>query len=399
MRQNSATDSSFSKAPQPGPEALAHSRELEAHIARQIEDSGGRISFARFMDLALYAPGLGYYSAGSRKLGEAGDFVTAPEISPLFGRCLATQVQQVLQQLGGGAVLELGAGSGALAADILQQLEKLGQLPQRYLILEVSADLRQRQQQTLARRLPHLLDRLEWLDCLPEGLGGVVLANEVMDALPVERFRVQGAGIVQLGVAHGAAGFSTVDLPCDPALEARWEELRRELPGPLAQGYRSEICMGLRPWVGALAGALRRGALLLVDYGLPRAQYYHPERGDGTLICHYRHRAHADPFQWVGLQDITAWVDFTTVAESAVDCGLELMGFTPQAQFLLGAGLEGLLAEATAGDTRTRLQAAAEAKKLTLPGEMGERFKVMGLSRGLQAPLSGFGLKDLSPSL
>lgn len=400
MCQPANTDMVSSRLPRPGPEALAHSRLLEEHIGRQIDESGGRISFGRYMELALYAPGLGYYSAGSAKLGEAGDFVTAPEISPLFGRCLATQVQQVLQQLGGGAVLELGAGSGLLAADILEQLESLNSLPDKYLILEVSADLRQRQQLTLANRVPHLLDKLEWLDSLPEGFSGVVLANEVVDALPVERFRVQQAGIIQLGVARGEhCNFRFVDMPCDPVLEGRWQALQQDLPAALPAGYQSEICLALRPWVRALAGTLVRGAMLLLDYGLPRAQYYHAERNTGTLICHYRHRAHSDPLLWVGLQDISAWVDFTALAESAVDCGLDLMGFTSQAHFLIGAGLQGLLEEAAAGGTRTRLQAAAEAKKLTLPGEMGERFKVMGFSRGLQVPVSGFGLKDLSPSL
>lgn len=399
MQQYFPKDSPLSCAPPPDPEALAHSLELEAHIAREIQESGGHISFARFMDLALYAPGLGYYSAGSRKLGEAGDFVTAPEISPLFGRCLATQVGSVLQQLKGGSVMELGAGSGVMAADILEQLEELGSVPEQYLILEVSADLRQRQQQTLARRVPQLIDRLRWLDCLPKDFRGVILANEVMDALPVERFRVQGDGIVRLGVAMGPGGFIDVELPCDPALQARWQEILQDLPAPLPRGYQSEICVGLQPWVRALADALERGAILLLDYGLPRSQYYHPERSAGTLICHYRHRAHDDPFLWAGLQDITAWVDFTAVAQTAVDCGLELMGFSSQAHFLLASGLDGLLAEAAAGGTRERLQAAAEAKRLILPGEMGERFKVMGLSRGLRDSLSGFDLQDLSPSL
>jgi len=399
MQQNLPKENPLSGAPPPDPEALAHSLELEAHIACEIQESGGRISFARFMDLALYAPGLGYYSAGSRKLGEAGDFVTAPEISSLFGRCLATQVASVLRQLKGGSVLELGAGSGVMAADILEQLDKLDSLPEQYLIVEVSADLRQRQQQTLARRLPQLVDKLSWLDCLPGNFRGVILANEVMDALPVERFRVQGDGIVRLGVARGPRGFVDVELPSDPALEARWQEILQDLPAPLPSGYQSEICVGLQPWVRALADALERGAILLLDYGLPRRQYYHPERSAGTLICHYRHRAHDDPFLWTGLQDITAWVDFTAVAQTAVDCGLELMGFSSQAHFLLASGLDGLLAEAGAGGRRERLQAAAEAKRLILPGEMGERFKVMGLSRGLRDPLSGFSLQDLSPSL
>jgi SAM-dependent MidA family methyltransferase len=395
----SEQDNSSRSLPVPDSTALAHSRQLEVHIRQVMDAFGGSIPFSQFMNLALYAPGLGYYSAGAAKLGESGDFVTAPEISSLFSRCLAGQVAQVLEEMGGGDVLELGAGSGVMAADILDELERQGRLPHRYLILEVSADLRQRQQALLATRVPGLLDRVEWLDKLPVGLEGVILANEVMDALPVERFRIKPEGLVAQAVSWSVDGFAWQDVAASDVLQQEWLRLSAGLPARPDAGFTSEICLQLGPWLQALNQSMSRGLMLLIDYGLPRSQYYHPQRNDGTLICHYRHRAHTDPLRYVGIQDITAWVDFTRVAEAAVDLGLEIMGFATQAHFLAGAGIDRLLQLAPADTARQRLDLASQMRKLILPGEMGERFKVIGLSRGLDDCVSGFGMHDLTHTL
>lgn len=393
-QQNSSPD-----LPPPEGDALAHSQELEAHIRQVIGQSGGWISFARFMDLALYAPGMGYYSAGAAKLGEEGDFVTAPEISPLFSRCLAGQLCEALEKLGGGDVLELGAGSGVMAADILRQMAQQGCLPGEYLILEVSADLRRRQQEFLASAVPDLFQRIRWLDALPEQFEGVVLANEVMDALPVERIRLAPDGLNVKGVVASDDGFAWQDRPAGAALIADWQAVCADLPQGPGEGYETELCQQLAPWVGALAEALERGVILLIDYGLPRSGYYHPERSDGTLICHYRHRAHPDPLRFVGIQDITAWVDFTRAAEAAVNNDLEIMGFSTQAHFLMAAGLQQILEQETGDSARQDVELASQVRKLTLPGEMGERFKVIGLSRGLDHRLSGFAMRDLTHTL
>jgi len=399
MPQQSHPGDTLQDLPQPDAGAMAHSRRLQAHIRDQVAAAGGWISLAQFMELALYAPGLGYYSAGSAKLGEAGDFVTAPEISSLFGRCLAGQVALVLRELGGGGLLELGAGSGALAAELLAQLHAEDSLPDEYLILEVSAQLRQQQQQRLARCVPELAGRVRWLDTLPQAFSGVMVANEVLDALPVERFEIGAGQLLQQGVEWRAGRLALGWRPACEAVCRRVRHVLGDLEWPLPEGYRSEVSLAVEPWLASLADGLDRGAMLLVDYGLPRSQYYHPQRSDGTLICHYRHRAHGDLLHWVGLQDITAWVDFTAVAEAAVSHGLEIMGFTTQAHFLLGAGMERLLVEAAPDSLREQLRLAGEVRKLTLPGEMGERFKVMGLCRSLDLGLPGFALQDLTASL
>ncbi len=377
--------------PLPSAEALAHSRALAEHIRAEIAAAGGRIPFARYMELALYAPGLGYYSAGARKFGAAGDFVTAPELSPLFSRCLARQCAEVLDALRGGSILELGAGSGVMAADILEELARLDLLPEQYLILEVSADLRERQRALLAERVPRLAERVQWLDALPDGLSGVILGNEVLDALPVQRFRKTAQGYQEFCVAAEGEAFrwelATADVPFGTALA----NLETTLKAPLPAGYESELCTLLPPFMATLAASLERGALLLMDYGYPRAAYYHPERSMGTLMCHYRQRAHADPFLYPGLQDITAHVDFTAVAETATAANLAFAGYTTQAHFLMALGI----AEMSEGDMRL----AQQVKLLTLPEEMGERFKAIGFSKGYEVPLAGFALRDLSRQL
>jgi SAM-dependent MidA family methyltransferase len=386
---------------------LRHSVRVRQSIAREIAAAGGWISFERYMDLALYQPGLGYYSAGARKLGAGGDFTTAPEISSLFGACVAKQCAEVLRAVREGSILEVGAGTGRLAVDILGRLETLAQLPARYLILEVSAELKERQRTLLHASLPHLRNRIVWLDALPEPFDGVILANEVLDALPVTRFRWDGTVFEELGVAFSEGAFFSSARPADPAMTDRCKALMANAllsagggPASLAlDGYVSEYCPRLQSWAAGIARSLRTGAALWFDYGLPRAQYYLAERRDGTLLCHFRHRVHDDPFRYPGLSDITAWVDFTTMAEAAGAANCELAGFTTQAFFLAGMHIDAEMHANARGDANRFARLANQARQLMLPGEMGERFKAMAWLRGLDLELSGFALQDLRHTL
>jgi SAM-dependent MidA family methyltransferase len=380
--------------PAPSAEQAACSEQLAGLVREAIDAAGGAIPFSQFMELCLYTPGLGYYSGGQRKFGTGGDFVTAPEISPLFGRCLARPCEDVLETLGGGDILEFGAGSGQLAADLLGELQDKDCLPERYLILERSAELRQRQQQTLHRQLPQLGERVSWIDTLPEpGFRGVVLANEVLDAMAVERFRWQGTAAERFCVGSGTGGF---EWRLQPAADTRLAAAIAQVASgcDLAEGYVSEINLTLQPWLQGVADCVDRALLLLIDYGYPRSEYYHPQRSHGTLMCHYRHRAHPDPLLFPGLQDITAHVDFTAVAEAGVAAGLDVCGYTSQSWFLLDCGLDSLLQAAGPADTAAYLQQAQQAKTLILPGEMGERFKCIGLTRGIDMPVPGFRMQD-----
>jgi SAM-dependent MidA family methyltransferase len=377
----------------------AHSRRLAHRIWEEIDARGGWLSFERFMEMALYEPGLGYYSAGASKLGAGGDFVTAPEVSPLFSRCLATQCSEVLRGMSGGAILEFGAGSGVMAADLLNELAAQDALPARYLILEVSADLRERQRELVREQAPAHAGLVEWLDRLPEEFRGVVLANEVLDALPVQRFRVRGDQINSLGVTWQLGRLDWSETHADAELEAAVRRIEANIGERFPDGYTSEINMRLAPWISGVASALREGVALFIDYGLPQRQYYRSERREGTLLCHFRHRFHDDPLINVGVQDIGAWVDFTAVAEAAVAAELSVAGFATQAHFLIGNGLEQLLAPVEGQELAARVQLNRQAMLLTLPGEMGERFKVIGLSRGFDRPLRGFSVRDLAATL
>jgi SAM-dependent MidA family methyltransferase len=373
-----------------------HSERVRAHIAAQIAAAGGWLGFERYMDLALYAPGLGYYCAGTHKFGPDGDFTTAPELSGLFGACVAGQCAPVLAELAGGSILEIGAGSGRLAGDILAGLERAGQLPDRYWILDVSADLRERQRRYLQQRLPHLTGRIEWLDAPPAAdFDGVILANEVLDALPVTRFRWTSAQVQELGVAAEAGQFAWSPRTADAALAAACRALHAASGADWPEGYVSEYCPRLAAWTASVTRPLRAGAVFWFDYGLPRAQYYFPERQDGTLLCHFRQRAHADPFRCPGLEDITAWVDFTRLAEAGTEAGFSVGGFTTQTYFLAGAGIDRAMRDAADGDDKKSARLAQEARQLMLPGGMGESFKAMLWSRGLDLHLSGFALRDL----
>ena len=373
----------------------AHSRALEDHIRDEIEARGGWIGFARFMELALYEPGLGYYSAGARKLGAAGDFVTAPEVAPVFSRCVARQCAEVLATLGGGEILEFGAGSGAMAAVLLDELARLEALPARYCILDVSADLRERQRATLAQACPQLLERVAWLDRLPKAFTGVMLANEVLDAMPVERFVIRGAVVNELGVTWQLGRLEWSEIRAGAPLETAVRDIERGIGEALPDGFTSELNLRLGGWFAGLAGALTSGVLLAIDYGLPRREYYTAERCMGTMLCHYRHRFHDDPFTRIGLQDIGAWVDFSAAADAAQAAGLTVAGFTTQAHFLIGCGIGSYMSEVSNLDLVQRLNLSRQAMLLTLPGEMGERFKALGLARGYHAPLSGFSVRDL----
>ena len=374
--------------PEPTADARAHSERLAQHIRSQIGASGGWIGFARYMELALYAPGLGYYMAGARKLGRDGDFVTAPEISPLFGQTLAHQVTQAFDA-GLEEILEIGAGSGALAASLLEELDRMGRLPGRYLILELSADLRERSRDTLAARVPHLMQRVAWLNGLPPAFTGVVLGNEVLDAMPVDLVRVADPDIEEAGVeAEPDGSFAWAWRPAP----GRLSEAARELELPA--GYVTEIGLVARGFVTSLAESLDRGLVLFIDYGFPRHEYCHPQRATGTLMCHYRHHAHVDPFFLPGLQDITSHVDFTAIADAGVSAGMELLGYTTQAQFLLNCGLTDLLARVPPEDAGRYLPLANQANRLLSPSEMGELFKVVAFGKGLDLPLIGFASGD-----
>jgi SAM-dependent MidA family methyltransferase len=395
MRQLKMSGETSSMLPALSAVQTEHSALVLEAVRRQIQANSGWLAFDDYLRLVLYAPGLGYYSAGSVKFGARGDFITAPEISELFARCLAAQCAALLESAG-DSVLELGAGTGRLAAGLLTELAQLGRVPERYGILEVSAELRERQRQTLETLPRTLSQRVEWLERLPDSpLSGVVIANEVADALPFQRFVIDNGAPFERGVALGEDGaLVDVDRPATAALAA---EIARIAPGPWPAHYQSELCSLLGPWMTALGATLARGALLLIDYGLPRHEYYHPQRDHGTLRCHFRHRAHDQPLIHPGVQDITAWVDFTRVAEAAVDAGLEVAGFCTQAAFLLATGIEAAVAAATDDAQRARL--ASQARSLLPPGEMGENFKVMALTRNLDAPLRGFALQDLRRSL
>jgi SAM-dependent MidA family methyltransferase len=368
-----------------------HSDAVARMIRERIAAAGGWLPFESFMELALYAPGLGYYSAGGAKMGAGGDFTTAPEVSDLFSDCVARQCAEVLRETS-GSILEIGAGTGRMAARILEALADTNALPERYAILEVSADLRDRQRVCIERLPEALRQRVVWFDRLPSRpWRGVVLANEVLDALPCHRIVVRQGAANVLGVAASAEGaFVEDERPADAALAAAWKGLARELPYDLPDAYRTELCLRVEPWIASLADGLERGVMLLLDYGLPRAHYYHPQRSEGTLRCHYKHRVHDNPFLNVGVQDITAWVDFTRVAEAGDAAGLQVQGFATQAAFLLALGIEGMVRDALK---------ASEARQLLMPGEMGEAFKVMALARDFASPLAGFAVQDLRHSL
>ncbi len=362
--------------PEPDAAARAASHAMVARIEGALRDEGNWMSFARYMALALHAPGLGYYAGGATKFGAAGDFVTAPELGTLFARTLARQVVELLTP--GDAVLEFGAGSGALADALTDALAALGARPD-YLILEPSAELVDRQRARV--RAP-----ARWIAALPAQFRGVVIANEVLDAMPAHALAWTARGIFERGVCVNEGQLAWCDRPAEGEVLAA----AQALPVETSARYESELNLAARAWIRTLAERLERGAILVVDYGFPAHEYYHPQRASGTLMCHYRHRAHGDPFFLPGLQDITAHVDFSALAGAAQDTGLEVLGYANQAQFLVNCGITDRLAEADASDVRRYAPLAAEAQTLLSPAEMGELFKVLAVGRGVDAPLRGF---------
>ena len=385
------------KLPQPSPEALAQSGQLVDRLRSLIEAQGGWISFATYMAEALYTPGLGYYSGGAHKFGPGGDFITAPELTPLFGQALASQVQQIMG-LSAPHVIEAGAGTGLLAADLLLELELRGALPESYAILEVSGELRERQFDTLAAKVPHLASRVQWLDGLPERFSGALVANEVLDVMPVHLIAWRPEGIFERGVALGDEGrFVWADQPA--AGKVAEAAVALDLPLPEEGEYVSELNLAGRAWVAEWAARLDQGAMLLVDYGYPRAEYYLPSRSTGTLLCYFRHHAHGDPFVWPGLNDITAFVDFTAIAEAGFEAGLDVLGYTDQANLLFNCGVLDCLARRAPEESTDYIRAAKALQRLTGPHEMGELFKVIGFAKGIDAGWTGFARGDRSGTL
>lgn len=368
--------------PAPEPQALATSRALLDRIGAELAAANNWISFARYLELALHEPGLGYYAAGARKFGPGGDFVTAPEMTPLFGRAIARQISQLLEP--GEAILEFGAGTGALAASIL------GELSVPYFILETSTELKQRQQQRLGTNV-------QWLDQLPRDFRGVMVANEVLDAMPVHALAWTHAGILERGVCANEGQLSWCDRPASGRVFTHASRIEVEIP-PSGR-YESELGLLGPLWMRSLGRFLARGAILAIDYGFPAREYFHPQRSTGTLACHYRHHVHGDPFYLPGLQDITAHVDFSALARAATEGGLEVLGYSSQAQFLVNCGITELLAAENPEDTKRYLPAASAVQKLLSPAEMGELFKVLVVGRGVTQPLLGFSSGDRSGTL
>ena len=370
--------------PPPDPISKLYSDRLKLKILEEIARQGP-LTFARYMHLALYSPGLGYYSAGAPKFGEAGDFITAPEISPIFSQCIAHQCHQILQDLNGGDILELGAGTGVMAVDILKELKCNNHcLPNHYFILEVSADLRARQKTRLQKEIPELFDRIVWLNQLPVDFVGVILGNEVMDALPTHKFRIENKIIKEICVDYKKGEFLwKITDPLSFDLIQKIENLGVDFP----DNYESEINLLLTPWIASLADVLKKGLILLIDYGFPRHEYYHSDRNQGTIACHYRHYSHFNPLILPGIQDITVHIDFTAVAEAAACHRLTVAGFIHQAGFLLNCNITSF---ASLKNVVEHYQIAQQIKKLTLPSEMGELFKVIALTRNYNSALLGF---------
>ncbi|MEA3406014.1 MAG: SAM-dependent methyltransferase [Pseudomonadota bacterium] len=388
--------------PEPSEEAKQHSAKLSERIQKSIRRHGN-LTFAQFMEKALYTPGLGYYANGLPKIGQAGDFITAPEISPIFSRCLARQAIQVLKHLPEANILEFGAGQGTMAKDILLELNDQQQEIEHYYIIELSSDLRARQQSTLKENLPdYLFNKIIWLDELPkQPISAVVLANEVLDAMPLERLRIEPEQSLQ-GYVRFNEKTQQFDWDYQKITQKPLQQFANQLIEHIGKvsdlGYETEININIQPWLQSISDFLSQGAVLLIDYGYSRHEYYQPARVMGTLRCHYQHRAHSNPFYYPGLQDITAHVDFTAVAESAYDSGLKVAGYTTQAQFLMATGLLEMASDPDAPVTE-QLKIAQQIKTLTLPNEMGESFKVIALSKNLDQSLIGFSLRDLRHQL
>ncbi len=387
------------RLPEPDEVALGLSADLQKKIHFAIMENGGSISFEQYMQMSLYEPGLGYYSAGSSKFGEQGDFVTAPELSPVFSRCLANQCRQILLEITSGCILELGPGTGVMAIDIMRELERKNILPEVYYMLEPSADLRQRQKQKVKSEIPHLRERMVWLERLPEEeIEGIILANEVVDAMPVRRIEIDHEFLEIVVTSESGAGdqvgFKWNKKAIDQTSMKVVQKMLATLKQTLSMPYTLEINFYIKPWLNSLGAVLNKGLILISDYGYPRKELFHPQRRTGTLACHYRHHVHDDPFLYPGLQDITASVDFTAIAEAAADVDLHVAGFTTQAHFLIACGLDPFVLEQETDDVAERTRMTHQISKLTMPDEMGEKFKFIGLTKSLDIQLQGFSFID-----
>lgn len=369
------------------PNASQHSKQLLSLIKDKIAEAGGKISFADYMHLCLYAPGLGYYSAGSQKLGQQGDFTTAPEISSLFSRTLAHQISDVFQQMSSPNILEFGAGSGKMAADILTELDVLNHLPEHYYIIEASADLQQRQYEYITKIIPHLANKVSWLNTLPLSFEGVLLANEVCDAMPVHSLHFkQGQAFerfVTIDDKQQRLQWCLSDISAQPLMD--YAKLIASCINN--DEFITEVNLAAEAWVATLADSLKLGTIFIIDYGYSHRDYYHPQRNMGTLMCYFQHQGHDNPLILQGLQDITAHVNFTSLAQAALDHGLDVAGFQSQADFLIAGGITDLALNYESGSLNN-FQIANEIKRLTLPSEMGEAFKVLTLTKNLDRLLT-----------
>ena len=376
--------------PKTDPESIIHSARVRDYIFSKIDLAGGSISFSEYMHDALYAPGLGYYVAGMTKFGRNGDFVTAPEVSHLYGRVLANQCAQILDSIPNSSILEVGAGTGILAITILKKLGEIGQLPSSYKILEVSPDLIERQRKNISMEVPEFNSVVTWIDTLPADFEGVILANEVADALPFERFIRTKSDVLEVSVTYSDKNFIYQMRPAKDQLKESVLNIENQLDARLAEGYSSEVSLTLEAWGRDLITSLNHGILLVLDYGLGMRDYYHSERDQGWIRCHYRHHAHEEPLIFPGIQDITSWVNFSILARVAIQCGAKISGFTNQSNFLINSGLEKEFVNFKHLSTRDQLTLSKEIKVLTLPSEMGENFKCLGIQKGNLPVINAF---------
>ncbi|MBI3561810.1 MAG: SAM-dependent methyltransferase [Gammaproteobacteria bacterium] len=398
QRRSSVTEPA---SPAPSTAQRARSQQLQSLIRQRIKQAGGWLRFDECMQQLLYAPAVGYYTAADHIFGRGGDFITAPEIAPLFSHCLGRFCAAILPNLSdAAAICEVGGGRGQMTLHLLRSLEALGCLPRRYYISEISAALREQQRRYLAEQAGHLVERVQWCEGVPDGFEGIVIANELLDALPVRRFEYRADHVMEQGVVLRDDRLVLEAQACsDPRLCERLATIQSQCHAPLSNGYVSEVNFTAEDWLGATAAGLQRGVLLLIDYGYPRGVYYHPQRHNGTLQCHYQHTVNYQPLNLPGLQDITAFVDFTALAEAGRGAGLQLAGFTTQAHFLLDLGILEMPGKYPTNDPVQQLALVNQIKRLTLPHEMGESFKVLALSKSMPQPLPGFGFRNRAMEL
>jgi len=371
--------------------ALVNSMDVGLLLSEAIARQGGRISFDQYMEIAMFAPGRGYYDSVNRIFGDDGDFTTAPEMSSFFGRCIARQILQVMGEMGQTNILEFGAGSGILAQTILTELAKHDRLPQNYYIYDISPSLGKRQFDRLKANVPHLLEKIVWLNDIPKNFSGIMIANEVLDAMPVHRV------VFHRNLPHEEAYVTLKngmlmleDGPLSStSLKNEMEKIMQACP-EIKDGYRSEVNLGLRSWIKRIGQTLEKGLVLLIDYGYTRREYYQPIHHQGNLMCYFQHKAHADPLLYPGMQDVTCHVDFTLVAEAFQEQGLKVAGYTNQSFFLAGCGLEDMYHELDTSDEQKYRDETSRLEKLIMPEAMGETFKVIGLTKGYDEKLIGF---------